>query len=389
MEEKMKYLSIIMLGCGLVLCSCDIFTPEYDVVWKLKADEHLDTSPAIADDGTIYICSHSYLYAIDPQGKIKWEYDTEDQAITSPAIGSDGTIYFTSAYLHAVNPGGSSKWRTEVNGGTWYGCPAIGPDGTIYCNGTQRIYAVGNDGEIKWEFENASDPVVESDGTIYVELYDSGGYALAALNVEGELLWSYPVGHQREGEPVIDSDGTVYFGTHAYDDGEEGGDTASFYAIAADGNLKWEYRMRGGFLGAPAIGPDGIIYVGASQVYERGVEHSIDTSFFIAFTPDGEIEWKQPYDFYWISTPAIGSDGVVYFASQFDGFYAINPDGSEQWYSKNYGSNFSSPAIGSDGIIYFVSGGKLFALKGSSDGLASSPWPRYHHDNQNTGRAGG
>jgi len=48
-----------------------------------------------------------------------------------------------------------------------------------------------------------------------------------------------------------------------------------------------------------------------------------------------------------------------------------------------------SPAIGSDGTVYIGSNdGCLYAMEGSGT-LASSPWPKFCHDNQNTGRVGG
>lgn len=384
----MKHFTIIVL-CGLVFLSCDIFTPEYDVVWRIKTEYGSGSSPAIAEDGTIYVCSHTSVYALDYEGDIKWEHPTESQNLSSPAIGSDGTIYVLSDFLYALNPDGSQKWKTEVLGFSWYGCPAIGPNGTIYCNGTGKIYAVSEEGEIQWEYQNAWDPVVGSDGTIYIDVEGDSCYELVALSSDGELQWSYPVEHQREGEPAVGEDGTIYFGTYVYDYNGEGEDTATFYAIDSDGILRWEYRMRGGFLGAPAIGTDGTIYVAANQVFERWIEHSIDTTYLIAFSPEGEILWKEPYDFFWTSTPAIGSDGVIYLGTRFDGLFAVNPDGSEKWrYDNRYmeGANFSSPAIGEDGTIYIAPGDRVIALQGSSSGLAVSSWPKYHHDNQNTGR---
>ena len=52
------------------------------------------------------------------------------------------------------------------------------------------------------------------------------------------------------------------------------------------------------------------------------------------------------------SSPAIGSDGTIYFGSRDDYLYAINPDGSRKWRFKTGSYVFSSPAIGSDGTIY-------------------------------------
>jgi len=90
------------------------------------------------------------------------------------------------------------------------------------------------------------------------------------------------------------------------------------------------------------------------------------------------------------SSPAIGMDGTIYIGSDDRNLYALNSDGSLKWKYKTSDRIFSSPAIGSDGTIYIGSyDNYLYATKSSSIGLANSPWPKFHHDNKNTGRVGG
>ncbi|MEO0080493.1 MAG: PQQ-binding-like beta-propeller repeat protein, partial [candidate division WOR-3 bacterium] len=73
-----------------------------------------------------------------------------------------------------------------------------------------------------------------------------------------------------------------------------------------------------------------------------------------------------------------------------DGYlYAIKPDGKLRWRYRTEGPIYSSPAIGSDGTAYFGSNdGYLYAVQGSAP-LADSPWPKFRHDNQNSGRTEG
>ena len=69
--------------------------------------------------------------------------------------------------------------------------------------------------------------------------------------------------------------------------------------------------------------------------------------------------------------------------------YALNPDGALKWRYMTGDAVYSSPAIGSDGTVYVGSDdGYLYAIQGSAP-LADSPWPKYQHDLQNTGRVGG
>ena len=64
----------------------------------------------------------------------------------------------------------------------------------------------------------------------------------------------------------------------------------------------------------------------------------------------------------WCS-PAIGSDGTIYFGSHDAKFYAINPDGTKKWEFVMGDGTDSTPSIGSDGTIYFGSDDKkLYAI---------------------------
>ena len=89
------------------------------------------------------------------------------------------------------------------------------------------------------------------------------------------------------------------------------------------------------------------------------------------------------------SSPAVAADGTVYVGSGDDYLYAINPDGSLKWRYQTGGYVGSSPAVAADGTVYVGSANNyLYAIVGDSP-LADSPWPKFHHDNKNTGRVGG
>jgi hypothetical protein len=103
----------------------------------------------------------------------------------------------------------------------------------------------------------------------------------------------------------------------------------------------------------------------------------------------GTLKWRYKTG-YTVSSPAIGSDGTVYVGSSDSCLYALTPSGQLKWRYKTGDEVYSSPAVGSDGTVYVGSyDNYLYAIRIDSRGLADSPWPKFHHDNQNTGRAGG
>ena len=88
------------------------------------------------------------------------------------------------------------------------------------------------------------------------------------------------------------------------------------------------------------------------------------------------------------SSPAIGSDGTVYFGSFDKKLYVINgKSGVKLWEFETGNCVTSSPAIGSDGTVYVGSYDKrVYAIATSSSGLAESSWPMRSQNPQHTGR---
>ena len=78
---------------------------------------------------------------------------------------------------------------------------------------------------------------------------------------------------------------------------------------------------------------------------------------------------------------------MIYFGAETGFLYALNSDGSLAWnYGTGNGINWTSPAIASDGTVYIGNNdGKLIALSTSSMGLANVAWPKFRHNNNNTG----
>jgi len=107
--------------------------------------------------------------------------------------------------------------------------------------------------------------------------------------------------------------------------------------------LKWSFTTGDYVFSSPAIGTDGMIYIGSS-----------DNKLY-ALNPDGSERWNFTTGGLIHSSPAIGSDGTIYVGSKDSNIYAINPDGSEKWNFTTGSIVDSSPAIGSDSTIYIGS----------------------------------
>lgn len=348
----------------------------YDLGFQIKPQ-----SPAIADDGTIFIGSedNTNFHAINPDGTLKWTYSQlGDNVYSSAAIGNDGTIYVGSKdnNLHAINPDGTQKWIFDIGGDAIYATPAIADDGTIYIGSdSDNLFAVNPDGTQKWVFNTAgnnirSTPAIAADGTVYITSDDDNLYALDSSN--GSVLWSFPVGGNAQSGIAIDSDGAIIVGV------DLGGSAGAVFAVNPDGTQKWNANVIGRIsVCAPAIA-DGRVYVGTKEGENLLALNASNGSQIWSFSTPGAIL---------NSSPAIDVNGVIYFGSWDNNVYAVNPDGTLKYKFLTGGDVWSSPAIGPDGTIY-VGGydGKLHALEMFSGGLANDTWPMFGKNPKHTSR---
>jgi outer membrane protein assembly factor BamB len=337
------------------------------------------------------------LYSLDSSGNLKWALDSigwmapiPNSGFT-PAIAADGTIYVNGRYaLFAVNPGGTIKWK--------YDFPLI--DNTVQSGARETTGS------------HRSAPSVATDGTVYVNAA-RGGHEhtevegdLFAFGPNGNLKWrTYDVGGTAA--PVIDRDGTIYSAIGRYENYADTSDwttaslEAKLLAIHPDGTPKWSVQTQLWCESSPSIGADGTLYIGTTH------HPLIKPAWFYAITPEGQITWKydtyddvkdnpsaqrNPPDIY--SSPAIDSDGRIYFGNELGFFYALTPDGQVAWRDDVSSLMYGSPALVDDGTLYVATHAiidpehfALIAMNTGSHGLANSPWPKFRQNNANTGNA--
>jgi len=302
--------------------------------WRFGAGGSIDSSPAIAEDGTIYFgvlgpgSDKGRVYAVNPNGTEKWHFDTGFWVYKSPAIGDDGTVYITShdKHLYALYPNnGTLKWKFGM--GNWPGSPAIADDGTIYVASLDgNLYAIYPNGTLKWkyggiEWGSGNTPSIAEDGTIYI-----GGRHFYAINPDGTLKWTFEFSGNFEVKTssAVSADGTIYFG--ATEGGLVGGD---IIAVNPDGTLKWREVIATDWVwSSPAIGSDGTVYIGSQSIDDEGI-YSVLYAFgepdlnapeapTISGPTEGKIKTHYEYNF---TTTDPNGDDVYYYIEWGDGSF--------------------------------------------------------------------
>ena len=178
---------------------------------------------AIGADGTLYFAHNdrdfsiphgtwgTYVSARSPDdGTLMWTSDQFPSGIvnSTPAIAGDGTIYIASCgqWLNAYNPDGTQKWRASIADDGEHEWPpnrdcepsniTLSADGSIFLAAAStvndprlipgsglwrnRFFAFNADGSMKWtlSINRPSSAAIGSDGTVYVGSTD-GVYAIA------------------------------------------------------------------------------------------------------------------------------------------------------------------------------------------------------------------
>ena len=353
------------------------------VKWTYEADDYVKALPAIANDGTIYICSFDgFLHAINPDGTVKWKYEAIFMGEASnvrfaPAIGHDGTIYFSglAGMVYAVNPDGTEKWVTDITVGMTEAAPAIAPDGSIVITTSMGELQALNpaDGSVIWNktsfgYSGHSSPAIDANGIIFLP-FDGN---LSAISKDGSVIWEFEGGGGYS-SPAIGADGTIYIGsTDSY-----------LYATNPDGTLKWKFKTGDDIYGSPVIGYDGVIFI-----------YSVEGILY-AVNPDGTEKWQfnKFYPLFSILniTPVVGADSTIYVGGNAEEFpfkarfYALNTDGTVKWELTLDEPIYSLPTITSDGLVLVGFDTKLIAINSESMGLANTSWPKYRNTPDNRG----
>jgi hypothetical protein len=108
--------------------------------------------------------------------------------------------------------------------------------------------------------------------------------------------------------------------------------------------------------------------------------------------PDGSWEW----DFFYLGThptiygssPAVDSNGLIYFGAQEGYLYTVAPGGTFAWrYHIGAGGDIDcTPLVGSDGILYFTVYNTLRALYTGATRPFDGAWSMCGHDERRTAR---
>ncbi len=243
------------------------FTRGGDVRWRLDTEGDADTGVTISPRGMLHFGAGNELWAVRSDGTVEWKFMAQGKIFSTPAIDDDGTVYVGSQddHLYAIAADGRMRWSYRT-GGDNDSSPVIGDDGTIYFGSDDHhVYALTRDGELRWSADvegMVRAPIgLTLDGAILVGVFGPRPRVVCLDAAQGELRWYFPVTVADTTEigvasgPLVDREGNIYFGAH--DD--------YFYSLAPGGELRWTFEVGGDVDASPVLARDGVLLVGSDD----------------------------------------------------------------------------------------------------------------------------
>jgi len=241
------------------------FAPSGELRWRLATRGDADTGATEAPDGTILFAAGNSLYCVAKDGQVRWRFEAGSKIYSTPAVDDDGTVYVGSQddHLYAVASDGRMRWsyRTRDDNDS---SPVLGDDGTIYFGSDDHnVYALTRDGDLRWSADvdgYVRAPVaLGTDGSVLVNVYGPRPRIVSLDGSDGTTRWFFPVTVADSSEtgsnsgPCVDRDGNVYVGAH--DD--------YVYSLAPTGELRWIFRTGGDVDSAPVVAGERLLLVGS------------------------------------------------------------------------------------------------------------------------------
>jgi len=243
------------------------YSPEGELRFRLATEGDADTGAVQAADGTIHFAAGPHLYALDTDGTVKWRFEAREKIFCTPAIDDDGTVYVGSQddYFYALDTEGRVRWSYQTRGDN-DASPIIGDDGNIYFGSDDHhVYALNRDGQLLWSTDlegYVRGPLaLGAGGVILAGTYGPRPRLVNLDSGDGRISWFFPVTVTDSSEigvhsgPLVDSAGDIYFGAH--DD--------YLYALTASGEIRWIYGTQGDVDGSPVLAPDGTLLFGSDD----------------------------------------------------------------------------------------------------------------------------
>jgi len=322
------------------------------LLWSFDVGAAITSSPVISG-GRVYFGADDYkLHALDfANGAELWAFETEDM-IEAPPLVLGGSVYVGSSdfFLYAVDAeSGELRWKAETDDRILGGANSVrGPAGqswiVVGSYDTQLYCFDAQSGERQWTYK--TDNYVNGTPAVFDNQIVFGGCdaILHVVDAEtGAASEKIEIGESCHiAGSVALADGKAYFGHYG---------NAFVRVDLASGAIDWSYGDgRNPFFSSPAVGTDRVVFGGR------------DKALHCVRRDDGSELWSFQTRRKVDGSPVICGEKVV-FGSGDGWLYVLDLEsGRELWSYETGQAIFSSPAVAGGVIVVGSNDGRLYAF---------------------------
>jgi outer membrane protein assembly factor BamB len=188
-----------------------------------------------------------------------------------------------------------------------------------------------------WATGNAS-VVISARGTYFA----SYGLVLYRLNADHAYMNRYVGNESLVGTPAAGWNDSAYVGSL----------DMHVYCLDGNGTKWWQYNTSAPVWSSPTIVDNRTLFVTSAGL--------------MSFTLDGKLNWRVLQNVTSRSSPAVSSNGNIYFGGENGVLYAVDRNGTLLWEFHTANSIRTSPSVDSAGNIHFGSDdGRIYCLNSS------------------------
>lgn len=342
---------LLFIALSLVLGACS------------SASTIASSWPGLAVNGNVaYLAYHTQVYAINASTGVQlWNYPTEpDNRIhfyADPVLSPDGQLLVGGYHhiLYSLNPqNGQLNWQFQQAKNRYVGSPLATEKGIYAPNADKNLYALDLKGNLLWTFTTKGEiwgrPIASANGDIiFLPSLDHTVYAIDAEN--GKARWSTgDLGGAVIGTPALGEDGTLYLGTLG----------SEVLALdSTDGTIHWRAST------------EGWVWCGIALAEDRLFFGDLNGNLYALQPSNGSQLWQikpDQLDGPIVATPLISGD-MLYVATESGTLYAINREGSIQWSQIIGGKLYTTPAIAEDTLLVSPMNSEEYLVALSMDGV--------------------
>jgi len=305
------------------------------------------TTPAVSDDGTLYISSATGVTALTKTGQVAWDLPLGFVAGT-PSITPEGHLAIGThgGALLVLSRRGEEVFRETV-GGAVRGSPLVLPDGSLVLGGfDQAVHRFDADGRRLFrtplpEQVASGSPTWTTTGRIVI----ASGTSILFLSASGQIVAQSSLSATVVGSPAVAPDGTLWVLTQ----------DATLHSLDAEGRFRTRTaiggRVSGG--GAIAVASDGSVRVGTRD------------DAIVCVGPSGTERWRLTGEGSFVGGLTLDLDDTLLAISQAGRLVAVDARGQVMWRIETGSfAPLTSPVLGADGTIYLVTlGGSIQAWR--------------------------